>query len=521
MASDNMIIVLDFGGQYCHLISRRVRDAGVYSEIRPFDVSLESLKQLPIKGIILSGGPSSVYEEGAPTLDNEIIDWCKSENIPVLGLCYGHQLLGQLIGGVVEPNQVKEYGRTQLFVTNPSSILEGMNEEETVWMSHGDQVKQLPEGFNILANTNDCPIAAFASDDNLLTGLQFHPEVHHTPNGQQMLENFIFNICKCEKNWSLEDWIRDSIEAIKNEVGDNRVLLALSGGVDSTVVSVLMQKAIGNRLHCVFVDNGVMRKNEGKDVDEYFKNVLGYKQFYRANAQDKFLSKLEGVTDPEEKRKIIGYTFIEVFEEYARNLEKKYGKFKYLAQGTIYPDRVETAATSKSASRIKSHHNVTLPEKMNLKIIEPLKDLYKDEVRKVGRNLEIPEEIINRHPFPGPGLAIRCVGEVKKEYLDLLREADQILLDEIKKAGIYEQLWQSFAVFLPVKTVGVMGDFRTYQYMCSIRIVESQDAMTANFARLDWDLLDRISTRIINEVKGFNRVVYDISNKPPATIEYE
>nr|MDO8114657.1 glutamine-hydrolyzing GMP synthase [Candidatus Sigynarchaeota archaeon] len=519
--SDNIILVLDFGGQYCHLISRRVRDAGVYSEIRPFDVSLESIQKLPVKGIILSGGPSSVYETDAPTLDKKVLDWCATAKIPILGLCYGHQLLGQLTGGKVEPNPVKEYGRTQLAVKKSAGILDGMAKEETVWMSHGDQVKKLPSGFDVLASTKDCPIAAFASKENMLTGLQFHPEVKHTPKGQQMLENFIFKICKCEKNWSIENWTRDTIDAIKKEVGDRRVLLALSGGVDSTVVSVLMQKAISNQLHCVFVDNGVMRKNEGQDVENYFKNVLHYEQFYRVDAQEKFLSKLSGVTDPEQKRKIIGFTFIEVFEDFAKELEKKFGKFELLAQGTIYPDRVETAATSKSSAKIKSHHNLTLPEKMAMKIIEPIKDLYKDEVRKVGKNLGIPAEIINRHPFPGPGLAVRCVGEVKKEYLDLLREADAILIEEIKKAGIYDGLWQAFAVFLPVKTVGVMGDFRTYQFLCSIRIVESQDAMTANFARPDWDLLDRISTRIINEVRGINRVVYDISNKPPATIEYE
>jgi GMP synthase (glutamine-hydrolysing) len=518
---NDMIIVIDFGGQYCHLISRRVRDAGVYSEIRPYDVRLEELDQLPIKGVILSGGPSSVYEEGAPLLDRSFFDFFASKSIPVLGICYGHQLIGYVLGGKTEPNQIKEYGRTELHVASATGVLEGVDSEETVWMSHGDQVKEVPEGFEILASTDDCPIAAFVSGDGLVHGLQFHPEVRHTPNGQHMLENFIFNICHCEVNWSMESWISDAIASIQNEVGENRVLLALSGGVDSTVVSVLMQKAIGDQLHCVFVDNGVMRKNEGQDVENFFLNVLNYQQFYRVDAQDQFLSKLEGITDPEEKRKIIGYTFIEVFEEKANALAADFGSFEYLAQGTIYPDRVETAATSKSASKIKSHHNVTLPEKMQMKVMEPLKDLYKDEVRKVGRILGIPDEIINRHPFPGPGLAIRCVGEVKKEYLDLLREADVILTEEIKKAGIYDELWQAFPVFLPVKTVGVQGDFRTYKYMCALRVVESVDAMTANFARLDWDLLDRVATRIINEVKGFNRIVYDISNKPPSTIEFE
>ncbi|MHA1682450.1 MAG: glutamine-hydrolyzing GMP synthase [Promethearchaeota archaeon] len=519
--ADHMILVLDFGGQYCHLISRRVRDAGVYSEIKPFDVPLDELKKLNLKGIILSGGPDSVYKEGAPSLDNSILDWASNQNIPVLGLCYGHQLIGHLRGGKVEPHQIKEYGRTALHVTAAKSILAGLNAEETVWMSHGDQVTAVPGGYEVLASTSNCPIAAFKSDDDKFFGLQFHPEVNHTEKGQKILENFIFNVCKCEKNWSIEDWTQDAIELIKREVGDGHVLLGLSGGVDSTVVSVLMQKAIGEQVHCVFVDNGVMRKNESADVEDYFKNVLKYKEFYRVDARDEFLSKLDGVSDPEEKRKIIGHTFIEVFEKKAVELEGKFGKLDFLAQGTIYPDRVETAATSKKAAKIKSHHNLTLPDKMKLKIIEPLKDLYKDEVRRVGIGLGIPPEIINRHPFPGPGLAVRCVGAIKKEYLDILREADAILIDEIKKAGIYNDLWQAFAVFLPAKSVGVMGDFRTYEYVCAIRVVESKDAMTANFARLPWDLLDKISTRIINEVKGINRVVYDISNKPPATIEFE
>nr|MDO8086839.1 glutamine-hydrolyzing GMP synthase [Candidatus Sigynarchaeum springense] len=519
--TQTQIIVLDFGGQYCHLISRRVRDAGVYAEIRPFDINPDALAKLQVKGIILSGGPSSVYEKDAPTLDKGLLAWCKANKVPVLGLCYGHQLLGQLLGGKIEANAIKEYGRTRLSVIKAAGMLGSMASEETVWMSHGDQVKLLPAGFEVLASTKDCPIAAFRSVDDLVTGLQFHPEVNHTPRGQAMLENFLFLICGCKKDWSMDTWIKDAITAIKKEVGTRQVLLALSGGVDSTVVSVLMQKAIGNQLHCVFVDNGVMRKNEGKDVEEYFTSVLGYRQFHRVDAQDKFLTNLAGVTDPEQKRRVIGFTFIEVFEEFAKHLEAKHGKFELLAQGTIYPDRVETAATSKASAKIKSHHNLTLPEKMSMSIIEPLKDLYKDEVRKVGAMLGIPDAIIKRHPFPGPGLAVRCVGEVRKEYIDMLREADSILTHEIKIAGLYDKLWQAFVVFLPVKTVGVMGDFRTYQFLCSIRIVESVDAMTANFSRLDWELLDRISTRIINEVRGINRVVYDITNKPPGTIEYE
>ncbi|MHA1698565.1 MAG: glutamine-hydrolyzing GMP synthase [Promethearchaeota archaeon] len=517
----NMILVLDFGGQYCHLISRRVRDAGVYSEIRHFDITTAELNTIPVKGLILSGGPNSVYESDAPRIKRELLEWCVENNIPVLGLCYGHQLIAHVLGGSVQSFEKKEYGRTTLKVQRPDKILAGLDQTEIVWMSHGDQVVSLPTGFEILAATDNCPIAAYRSKDNLIFGLQFHPEVQHTPKGQLIIENFVFKICGCEKNWNVENWIQDKIVEIKRIVGDSHVILALSGGVDSTVVSVLMQKAINEQLHCVFVDNGLMRKNEVKDVEDYFKKVLNYNEFYRVNAREKFLSRLKGITDPEEKRKIIGHAFIEVFEDQARKLKERFDDLEFLAQGTIYPDRVETAATSKTAAKIKSHHNVALPENMNLKVIEPLRDLYKDEVRKVGRILGIPDEIINRHPFPGPGLAVRCVGEIKEEYLDILREADAILIEEIKNAGIYNDIWQAFAVFLPVKSVGVMGDFRTYEYICAIRIVESKDAMTANFARMDWNLLDKISTRIINEVKGINRVVYDISNKPPATIEFE
>lgn len=516
-----IVIVIDFGGQYCHLISRRVRDAGVYAEIRPWDVSTGELERMPVKGIILSGGPSSVYEPGAPRLDGSFLTWCKDKHVPVLGLCYGHQLIADMSGGLVEPNPIKEYGRTKLEILDPGTLLRGLGREETVWMSHGDQVRALAPGFTVLARTADCPIAAYSSTDGLLHGVQFHPEVKHTPNGQRIIENFLFDACKCEKNWSIEDWTRDAIEGLQREIGSRQVLLGLSGGVDSTVVSVLLQKAVGNQVHSVLVDNGVLRKDEGRMVEDYFKNVLHYKQFHLIDARDEFLTKLAGITDPEEKRRVIGHTFIDVFERVATDLAREHGPFDLLAQGTIYPDRVETASTSKTAAKIKSHHNVTLPEKMRMGVIEPLKDLYKDEVRKVGIALGIPPAIINRHPFPGPGLAVRCVGEIKREYLDMLRKADAILIEEIRKAGVYESTWQAFAVFLPVKTVGVMGDFRTYEYTCAIRVVESVDAMTANFARLDWDVLDRVATRIINEVKGINRVVYDISNKPPATIEYE
>jgi GMP synthase (glutamine-hydrolysing) len=389
-------------------------------------------------------------------------------------------------------------------------------------MSHGDQVENMPEGFEILARTATCPIAAYANDDLKLFGVQFHPEVVHTQNGTKILKNFIEKIIHAEKGWNLENWIEKSIENIKKEVGPkNRVILGLSGGVDSSVVAALFQRAIGNRLHSIFVNNGVLRKNEEVQVQKTFKQELKFKNFHYVNAEAIFLKRLKNIDDPEEKRRIIGHTFIEVFEKKTIELEKTYPDINYLAQGTIYPDRVETSATSNASVKIKSHHNLTLPDNMMLKIIEPLKELYKDEVRKIGLQLGLPESIILRHPFPGPGLAVRIIGPIEKEKLDILRNADEILIDEIRKAKVYDSLWQAFCVFLPLKTVGIMGDYRTYEYICAIRVVESLDAMTANFAKLDWELLEKIGTRIINEVKGINRVVYDISNKPPSTIEYE
>ena len=388
-------------------------------------------------------------------------------------------------------------------------------------MSHGDQVRELPEGFKTLAKTNNCPIAAYGNENRKLYGVQFHPEVGHTPKGKIILENFI-NIAGCNRDWKLENWIEKALEKIKKQVGsENRVILGLSGGVDSSVTAMLIHKAIGNRLHSIFVNNGLLRKNEEIEVQDTFRDQLGFANFHYIDAEKLFLDRLKNVDDPEEKRKIIGHTFIEVFENKTIELEREFPNIKYLAQGTIYPDRVETATTSKSAAKIKSHHNLTLPEDMKLEIIEPLKDLYKDEVRQIGLKLGLPKELIYRHPFPGPGLAVRIVGIIDKERLDILREADTILIEEIKKAGIYDSLWQAFCVFLPLKTVGIMGDYRTYDYICSIRIVESLDAMTANFAKLDWGVLEKIATRIVNEVKGINRVVYDISNKPPSTIEYE
>jgi len=516
------MIVLDFGGQYCHLIARRIRELGVYSEILPYDSGIEILKTLNPKGIILSGGPNSVYEINSPKLHEDFFNFISKENIPVLGICYGLHLIVHHFGGKITPHDNKEYGKTELEIVDPNLLLQSLEKVEIVWMSHGDQVSMLPEGFKIYAKTKNCPIAAYGNEEKNLYGVQFHPEVVHTPKGNQILENFVIEIAKAKKEWKLENWIENTINEVRKEIGsENRVILGLSGGVDSSVTAVLLHKAIGDRLHNIFVNNGLLRKNEEIEVQETFREKLSFINFHYVDAEDLFLEKLRGVEDPEEKRKIIGHTFIKVFEKKTIELEKAYPDIKYLAQGTIYPDRVETSATSNSSAKIKSHHNLTLPDDMMLKIIEPLRDLYKDEVRKIGLQLGIPKEIIIRHPFPGPGLAVRIIGAIEKGRLEILREADTILISEIKKAGIYESLWQAFCVFLPLKTVGIMGDFRTYDYLCAIRIVESRDAMTANFAKLDWDLLERIGTRIINEVKGINRVVYDISNKPPSTIEFE
>ena len=516
------IAIIDFGGQYCHLIARRIRDLGVYSEILPFNTKFNNLAKLQPKGIILSGGPSSVYEDNSPKLSKQTFEWILEKKIPILGICYGFHFLIYELGGKIELKEKKEYGKTELNIIQPNLILNELTKKEIVWMSHGDQVISLPKGFEILAKTENCPIAAFGNNELKIYGVQFHPEVTNTPKGKKILENFIIKVCKCEREWELKDWINRKINEVKEEVGEkNNVILGLSGGVDSSVVALLLHKAIGDRLHCIFINNGVLRKFEEIEVQETFKANLGFKNFHFIDAEEIFLKRLKGVEDPEEKRKIIGHTFIEVFEKKTIELEHLFPNIKYLAQGTIYPDRVETATTSNASAKIKSHHNLMLPENMTLKIIEPLKDLYKDEVRKIGIELGLPEKIIERHPFPGPGLAVRIIGAIDKEKLNILRDADAILIEEIKKAGVYKNLWQAFCVFLPLKTVGIMGDFRTYEYICAIRAVESLDAMTANFAKLSWELLEKIGTRIINEVKGINRVVYDISNKPPSTIEYE
>ncbi|TFG00166.1 MAG: glutamine-hydrolyzing GMP synthase [Promethearchaeota archaeon] len=516
------IIIIDFGGQYCHLIARRIRDLGVFSEICPYDIQLKNLKAKSPKGIILSGGPNSVYEKGSPHLSDEFYNYISQEQVPVLGICYGFHLIIHHLNGKIESHTLKEYGKTEIKIIKSEGLFEGLDRTEIVWMSHGDQVKEMPEGFEKLASSETCPIVAYRNDQKLLYGVQFHPEVSHTQKGPQILENFISNIVHAEKEWELKNWIENSINIIYKKIGSHdRAILGLSGGVDSSVAAVLLHKAIGERLHCIFVNNGVLRKNEAFEVQKTFQDELGFQNFHYVDAEEEFLQSLQGIEDPEEKRKIIGHKFIEIFENKTIELEKKYPSIKFLVQGTIYPDRVETAATSKTAAKIKSHHNLTLPEDMKLKVLEPLKDLYKDEVRKIGLKLGLPEEIVHRHPFPGPGLAVRIVGTINKERLEILREADAILIEEIRKEGIYREIWQAFCVFLPLKTVGIMGDYRTYEYLCAMRIVESQDAMTANFAKLDWDFLERVSTRIINEVKSINRVVYDISNKPPATIEFE
>ncbi len=513
-------IVLDFGGQYTHLITRRIRDLGVYSEILPFDVDLDLLKKKNPKSIILSGGPGSVYKKDDPKLTREFYQFTMRNKIPVLGICYGHHLIMHQMGGKVESKEKREYGKANLTIIKPNLLFDSLDKDQLVWMSHGDQIIEIANGFEVYANTETCSVAAYGNKEKQLYGVQFHPEVSNTPNGTKILENFIFKIAQSKKEWKLEGWIEKTIDEIRKEIGPNKkVILGLSGGVDSSVTAELLHKAIGDRLHCIFVNNGVLRKNEELEVQETFKKRI--KNFHYVEAEELFLKKLENVEDPEEKRRVIGHTFIEVFENKTIELEKAYPDIKFLAQGTIYPDRVETSATSKVSAKIKSHHNLTLPDNMKLEIIEPLKDLYKDEVRRVGIKLGVPDNIINRHPFPGPGLAVRIIGPIDKEKLTILRNADEILIQEIKDEGIYNQIWQAFCVFLPLKTVGIMGDFRTYEYICSIRIVESNDAMTANFSKLDWELLERIGTRIANEVKGINRVVYDISNKPPSTIEYE
>jgi GMP synthase (glutamine-hydrolysing) len=509
------ILVLDFGGQYCHLIGRRIREHGVYSEIVAHDITPEEISLLSekfnVKGLIFSGGPASVYERGAPRLDQHILD----VDLPILGLCYGHQLVAQMVGGKVEPAEQREYGIAYVVIDKPAGVLKGLSEKEKVWMSHGDTVFEMPEEFEVLAHTENCPVAAFRHKEKPTYGLQWHPEVIHTENGALMLHNFIFEVCKCEANWKMEDIIEKMVEGVKTEVGEGKAIIALSGGIDSSVATAVAAKALDDRLTAVFVDHGFMRESEPDFVRNTFQKFKI--NLIIADAQKRFLEKLEGVADPERKRKIIGEEFIRVFEEIAEKADAE-----YLIQGTIYPDRIESGFR-KFSDKIKTHHNVAgLPIKIKFKkIVEPLRDLYKDEVRKVAKILELPKEIVFRQPFPGPGLAVRIIGELTEEKVKIAKKADKIVREEIEKSGLEENLWQYFAVLTDTKATGVKGDARAYGYVVAVRIVESREAMTASFAKIPYEVLERISTRITNEISEVTRVVYDITHKPPATIEWE
>ncbi len=559
MLEYDKILVLDFGSQYTQLIARRIRERKVYSEIFSYNAPIEKIRGFKPKGIVLSGGPASIYEKDAPIVDKSIFDL----GVPILGICYGMQLIVHLLGGEVERAQKREYGRAALNIDNHAGLLSGLSEGSVVWMSHGDSVKVLPadgftsisdistppfaemptssynasnpsyaegfakrdnasnpsyaEGFASIARTSNSTHAAIANENRKIYALQFHPEVAHTQEGDKILDNFVHGICKCSAAWQMSSFIEYEVEAVRQKAGSGNVACALSGGVDSSVAAILIHKAIGQRLHCIFVDNGLLRKNEKAKVIETFKKHYNLNLIV-VDAEKRFLERLKGISDPEQKRKIIGREFIAVFEEEA----KKLGAVEYLVQGTLYPDVIESVSFKGPSATIKSHHNVGgLPEVMNLKLIEPLRELFKDEVREIGVELGLPDEICYRQPFPGPGLAIRCIGELSADRLKILREADAIVIEEIKNAELYRKIWQSFAVLLPLRTVGVMGDERTYDYTIAMRAVNSVDGMTADWARVPYEVLSIISNRIINEVKGVNRVVFDITSKPPGTIEWE
>ena len=507
------ILILDFGSQYTQLIARRVRESGVFCEIHPYNYNWKDNRPPLLKGIILSGSPFSVNDPRAPLISREIYD----SGVPLLGICYGLQLTTHLLGGKVEASSKKEYGRAELFVKEDSPLFKNIPEESTVWMSHGDKVLQLPDDFKAIATTGNSPFAAIQHQEKAIFGLQFHPEVAHSAFGRKMVENFLFEVCGCRGDWSPESFIEESIRQIRETVGDARVLLGLSGGVDSSVAAVLIHRAIGDQLHCMFIDTGLLRLDEAVQVEKMFRDAYKIK-LTTVDSSEQFYKALEGVSDPEKKRKIIGHEFINVFEKESRRL----GDFTFLAQGTLYPDVIESVSFKGPSATIKSHHNVGgLPEKMGFKLLEPLRELFKDEVRAVGRALGLPQNLIGRHPFPGPGLAVRILGEITKERIHLLQLADDIYMQELHNFGLYDKIWQAFAVFLPVNTVGVMGDERTYESVIGLRAVTSTDGMTADWFPMPYEALGRISNRIINEVKGINRVVYDVSSKPPATIEWE
>lgn len=520
--SHDRILILDFGSQVTQLIARRVREAHVYCEVHPNDVSADFIREFAPKGIILSGSHMSAYEESNDQASQAVFE----AGVPVLGICYGMQTMAQQLGGKVESGTKREFGYAEVRARNHSKLLEGIEDFQTeagegmlkVWMSHGDKVSELPPGFKVMASTPSCPIAGMFDEARGFYAVQFHPEVTHTVKGREILQRFVLDICKCKPDWIMGDYAKEAVEKIRAEVGDEEVILGLSGGVDSSVTAALIHRAIGQRLTCVFVDNSLLRKNEREQVRETFEKNMGLKLIV-VDAIDRFMNALAGVSDPEQKRKIIGREFVNVFQEEAAKIKNA----KWLAQGTIYPDVIESAgAKTKKAKVIKSHHNVGgLPDTLHLKLLEPLRSLFKDEVRELGIALGLPAEMVYRHPFPGPGLGVRILGEVKREYADLLREADAIFIEELRKADLYDKVSQAFVVFLPVKSVGVMGDGRTYEWVVSLRSVETSDFMTAKWSELPYDLLGRVSNRIINEVRGINRVVYDVSGKPPATIEWE